>query len=467
MNSSTNQQGSGSGRIIYTIAFTNFALPFMFSGVGVTLPAMSRDLSMGGATLGLFETLYLGVAAAMILPAGRLGDAGDKASFFSWGIAGFTLSTLVLGLSQNVPMILAARVAQGLTVAFVSATNMAILAETVPRERLGRAMGLNIGAVYVGVSAGPFMAGLVTTFIGWRWVYLISAVLSTIAFVLSMRGLCRSWKPLHLEFDWPGAGLSAAGLLLLIAGSATIGASHLGWYLIVLGMLALIAFIRVEKSSTSPLVAIDVLKERPVLLRALTVQLLTYAGAFGTSFLFSLYLQEVWNWTPEKAGRILMISPVLMASLAPLSGRLADRFRPQVLVTIGVSLICTGTLAAWLVPRTGLLPLLIVSLILHGTGFALYSSPNMTVIMSQAPRERTGMASALASQMRSLGMVFSMMLITVFLAINLGAEGLASETAATGLVRAMRGALGLIGLLALVALLTAWRDSPKPGQERK
>ena len=135
------QDGNRSNRIVYTIAFTNFALPFMFSGVGVTLPSMSRDLAMGGATLGLFETLYLGIAAALILPAGRLGDAGDKASFFCWGIAGFTLSTLCLGLAPNVPLALAARVAQGVSVSLVGATNMAILAETVPHQRLGRAMG--------------------------------------------------------------------------------------------------------------------------------------------------------------------------------------------------------------------------------------------------------------------------------------------------------------------------------------
>lgn len=77
-------------RIVYTIAFTNFVMPFMFSGAGVALPAMSRDLGMSGATIGLFETLYLGTVAALILPAGRLADAGDKKSFFLMGIAGFT-----------------------------------------------------------------------------------------------------------------------------------------------------------------------------------------------------------------------------------------------------------------------------------------------------------------------------------------------------------------------------------------
>lgn len=462
MDSDRAQGAIGTNRIVVTIAFTNFVMPFMFSGAGVALPAMSRDLAMGGATLGLFETLYLGIVAALILPAGRLADAGDKTSFFILGIGGFALATLGLGLSQSVPLVLLSRIAQGLAAALVGATNMAILADVVPRSRLGWAMGLNIGAVYVGLSAGPFAAGLVTTLLGWRWVYLISALLSVAATLLAMQGLQRRWRRPELVFDWPGAVLSAGGLIFLIAGSATVGASPMGWLMVLAGILALLLFIRVERSSPSPLIAVDLLKEQPILLRALIVQLLTYAGAFGTSFLFSLYLQEVWIWTPEKAGRILMISPVLMAILAPVAGRLADRIRPQLLAAIGVSLIFSGTLVAWLVSPLDSLPLLVISLMMHGVGFALFSSPNMTIIMGNVPRHRTSMASALAAQMRSLGMVFSMMLITVFLSFNLGPDGLIAETAVEGLKMTMRGALGLIGLLALLALLMAWRDGRRP-----
>ena len=99
---------------------------------------------------------------------------------------------------------------------------------------------------------------------------------------------------------------------------------------------------------------------------------------------------------------------------------MADRVRPQFLAAIGVSLIFGGTLAAWQVPGQDSLPLLVASLMMHGIGFAFFSSPNMKIIMSNIPRQRTGMASALSAQMRSLGMVCSMMLITVFLSIHLG-----------------------------------------------
>jgi MFS family permease len=201
-----------------------------------------------------------------------------------------------------------------------------------------------------------------------------------------------------------------------------------------------------------------------VLRRALTVQFLTYAGAMGTSLLFSLYVQVTRGWTAHEAGWLLMISPVLMAALAPVAGRAADRRRPQLLAALGVTLIFAGTVAAWLVAPTSSMTLIVFSLVTHGLGFAFFSSPNMTVIMGSAPRERTAMVSALAAQMRGLGMVCALMLITGFMSAELGAAGVAAPHAVAGLEATMWGALGVISLLALWALVTAWRDAPAPRQ---
>jgi MFS family permease len=123
-----------------------------------------------------------------------------------------------------------------------------------------------------------------------------------------------------------------------------------------------------------------------------------------------------------------------------------------------VTFIVAGTVAAALVDAAGPLALIVASLALHGVGFAVFSTPNMTVIMAGAPRERTAMASALAAQMRTLGMVTSMTLITVFLAVLLGTAGLGRDSL-PGFVRAMRLALLAISVLSLAALVTAWRDA--------
>jgi len=429
----------------------------MFAGVGVTLPTMGRELAMSGGTMGLFETLYLGTAAALMLPVGRLADAGDKNTLYTVGVLLFTAATAVLGVLDSVPAYLAVRTVQGVAAAIVSATNMAILTEHVPRERLGRAIGVNIGAVYAGLSAGPFVAGLITTHLGWRWVYGVAAVIMAIASVATWRYLRRNWSLPRLTFDWTGTLTSAAGLILLVTGSAAVESSPRGWWMLGAGVVLLAVFLLVERRAASPLVPLDILVGDKVMLRAIILQLLTYAGAFGTTFLFSIYLQEARGWTAAEAGRLLMLSPVLMAIFAPASGRLADRIRPQLLAAGGVALILAGTLAAFPVPTTGSLTLIVLSLVGHGVGFALFSSPNMRVIMSTAPRERTAMASALASEMRTLGMVFSMTMITIFLAIHVGGTGLGADSL-PGLLTAMRLSFGAIGVLAVWALVTALRD---------
>ena len=210
MSSTRDSDAAGSAAVVWTVAVTNFSMPFMFAGVGVALPAMGRELAMSGAALGLFETLYLGTATALMLPAGRISDAGDKNTLFTLGVALFATTTLALALLPSAELMLAMRVLQGACASLVAATNMAILTENVPRERLGRAMGLNIGAVYVGLAAGPFVGGTITTSLGWRWVFALSGLLSLVAAAMAVVGVPRRPAWPRLAFDWPGA-LSSAG----------------------------------------------------------------------------------------------------------------------------------------------------------------------------------------------------------------------------------------------------------------
>lgn len=454
-----------SGAVVGTLALSNLVVPLMGAGVAVTLPNMGRELGMGGGSLGLVETLYLGAIAAFLLPAGQLGDAGDKRSFFGAGMVIFTAATLGLGFAHSPEVVFALRILEGFSAAVVSATNMALLAEAVPRERLGRAIGLNIGAVYLGLTAGPYFAGLLTTAAGWRWMYYAGGGLSFFATAVGLVVLRPRWTPLRVEFDWLGTATSVAAIASLVAGSAMVGVSPDGWLWVLLGGGCLVGFVVVERRAVSPLLPLGVLAERPVLLRGLAAQLLTYAGGFGTTFLFALYLQEAKGWTAAAAGRLLVASPVLMAVLAPIAGRLADRYRPQAIAAVGVVLITGGTLVASLVPHTGSEVALVATLVAHGVGFALFSSPNMAVILTAVPSERTGLASALASAMRTLGMVVSMLLITTFLAVALGEQHIGSAQGLPAFVKAMGWAMASIGGLSLLALLAVARDVFAPVNE--
>lgn len=406
--------------IVYILSLSQFSAPFMFSGVGITLPVIGNELQASGVQLGLIEIIYLGAASAFLLPIGRYADLTDRNRIFKIGLLIYAITTLILGFLSSIPLFIALRFIQGCAAALVMATNMAILTENVPKEKLGKAIGINIGAVYLGLSAGPFIAGWITTQFGWRWVFHITFVPLVVSYLLIQFMLESGWKWPKITFDWLGTLLISITVFLLIAGSATIGESVLGYFLSAIGVVVGVLFFIIEKRLPHPLIDLKSIRQNTTFSFALAVQLLMYAGAFGISFLFSIYLQINKGLTPQAAGQILVVSPVVMALFAPICGRLADTFSPKLLATFGLGFSLISTLAAIGVDEVTTIPYLIGVLVFQGFSFALFSSPNMAIIMSSVTPKEYGLASALSAKMRSFGMVVSMMIITIFMSLFVG-----------------------------------------------
>ena len=162
--------------LIAFIALSQFASAFMHAIVGVPLPTMAREFGASGLELSLLDTVFLGAAAALLMPIGRFADATDKNSLFKWGLIGLGIATFAIGMQPSMPLVIAMRFLQAVAAAFLIATSMAIVADIAPRGQLGRFVGLAIGATYIGLASGPYYAGLVTTHLGWRWVFFLAAI---------------------------------------------------------------------------------------------------------------------------------------------------------------------------------------------------------------------------------------------------------------------------------------------------
>ncbi len=415
--------------LVYMLALSQFSTPFMFSGVGITLPVLGRELQASGVQLGLIEIIYLGAASAFLLPVGRFADMTDRNIIFKLGLFTYAITTLILGFQSLIPIIIGLRFIQGLAGALVMATNMAILTAIVPKEKLGKAVGINIGAVYLGLSAGPFIAGWITTYWGWRWVFYCTSIPLVLSFILIHFNLKSNWKRPENPFDWYGTLMIVASIFFLISGSALIGRSPAGYLLSLLGVGFIVLFFFLENRLPNPLLSISKIRKNSVMSIALLIQLLMYSGAFGISFLFSLYLQTNKGLTPREAGQIMVISPIVMAIFAPICGRLADRYPPRILTSIGLAFSLISTLAAIFVDSDTGLVYLIGVLVFQGLGFAVFSSPNMAIIMNSVMPREYGLASALSAKMRSLGMVLSMMIITIFMSIYIGQHMLSANPA--------------------------------------
>ncbi|UZE96337.1 MFS transporter [Alkalimarinus alittae] len=406
--------------LVYVIALTQFAMPFMFSGVGITLPLMGVELHASAVALGLIETGYLGAVTAFLLPVGRLADATDKKTLFKVGLLGYGLLTLSIGFASSPALIITLRIIQGVFGAMVMATGMALITEVVAKENLGKAMGLSIGAIYAGLAAGPFIGGIITSSFGWRWVYFMTGVVLLLSFLLTHTLMNSQWKRPQMKVDWLGSAAVIAIIICLIAGSAILDETHWGGVLLVVGLISIPVFFWIEKRVDQPLLRFDRLRSNAVLSNALLSQLLMYSGSFGMTFLYSLYLQEVKALSPQEAGQILVIGPVLMAITAPLFGRLADRVQPTKITLAGIISTAISLMMATQVGADTSLVYICTTIILQGLGFAMFSSPNMTMIMSSVAAEHYSMASALASKTRYLGMVISMVIITLLMSSLIG-----------------------------------------------
>ena len=437
--------------LVPAIAASQFAPPFMVSGVAVALPALGADLAAGATALSLVETLFLAASVALLLPAGRLADAADKAALYKLGLVAFAAASIATGLVSSIALILLLRFVQGLFSSTSQAAGPAIIADAVPPERRGRAFGIMIGAVYAGLTLGPIFAGVLVDVWGWRAVFIaggavVLALLAPIHFMLRANWRRPPPRAVHL----PSTLLAVAAMLALVGGAATLRQGALGYAGVTLGLVLAVLFVLMQRRVAQPLLDVEVLMRNRLLRNALFVQWLLYCNAFGSVFLLSLHMQSVLGHAANTAGLVLAVSTLLMAALAPFAGHLADRLQPARVASVGVAVVLIAALMATRLDAGSHLLTIGLVLAVQGVGFAFFSSPNMAMVMNAVPRERTGIASALSATARSLGMVSGMLIVGALVSLNLGHDPVGADPAR--FVATMHASFWILAAVTAVAL---------------
>jgi MFS family permease len=448
------QRKISQNNIILAISFSQFVMPFMFSSVGITLPSLGRELAANAIQLGLIESIYLGAAAAVLLPFGKLADLTDKRTIFKAGLILYMCMTLLLGVTTQINFFITLRLIQGVAGGMLLATNMAILSELVPKESLGKAIGLAVGAVYLGLTTGPFIGGIITTHLHWRYVYYLGGILNAAVVIISMINIPSTTKFKFVKIDIIGSILIMSSIALLVGGSASLTKGGFGHYLLGAGVLAMILFLYSQTKIKNHLLNLKLITSNPKLKNALTVQLINYAGTFGITFLFSLYLQTIKDMTPQEAGMVLMISPVIMAIFAPIFGRLSDKISPEKIALIGMCFCFMATIIASTVSAKTPLWIIYIQFASMGLGFAMFSSPNTNIIMSSVENKFLSIASAIVAKLRSLGMVLSLTIISIFLSTHIGHHELNSENAEAYLKAMQFSLLSFVILMAIGVVIS-------------
>jgi len=451
----TEQNAALERSALIVTTLTSFMGPFMISSVNVALPAIQKDLQMDAVQLSWIATSYLLAVAVGLVPAGKIADIHGRKKVFAWGLFIYTLGSFLAAFSGSAFTLIGLRMVQGLGAAMFVTTGMAILTSIFPPNRRGRVIGIYVAAVYIGLSVGPFIGGLMTHYLGWRSIFAIMLPLGLFSLVLTYHYLKGEWlgEP-GQKLDIGGCLLYGSAILALVYGATRLP-SLPGTALLLAGAGMLYIFFRYQMSARFPVFEVKLFVANKSFTYSSLAALLNYSATYAVTFLMSLYLQYIKGMPPETAGSVLMAQPVMMAVLSPITGRLSDRIEPRLLATAGMSVTVVGVFFfSRIHPETSIY-LIVANLILLGCGFALFSSPNMSAIMGSVEKRYYGLASGTVATMRLLGQMFSMAMATVVLALIVGRQAIAPANYDLFL-RSIHTVFTISALLCLTGVYFSW-----------
>jgi len=406
--------------VLLVTTLSSFLTPFMGSAVNVALPAIARELSMTALSLGWVATSFILAATITLLPLGRLADIYGRRRFYLYGALIFTVASSFCIWSPSQSFLIAARSLQGIGGAMIFSTGTAMLISVYPPEKRGTIIGINTAAVYIGLTVGPFIGGLLTQHFGWRYIFLFTTVWGLIIILTVINTIkIDSHADNGEDFDTTGSLIYGIALFSLMYGFSRLPSWNAG-FLIVTGVLFLALFIFQQLKSPFPLVDIHLFRDNKVFAFSNLAALINYCATFSITFLLSLYLQHIKRLTPSHTGMILIAAPIVQAFLSPFAGKLSDRFEPQIISSIGMTLTVAGLVQLIFLESATSIEYVLFCLVLLGIGFALFSSPNVNATMSSVQKKYYGVASAMLGTMRLSGQMSSMGITMLVFAVILG-----------------------------------------------
>lgn len=413
--------------ILIVATVTSFLTPFMGSSINVALPPIAEEFAADALTMSWVPTVYLLAAAVFLLPFGRLADMHGRKRIFTIGIAVYTLGSLFAAMAPSILWLIILRMAQGIGGSMIFGTGVAIVTSVYPAAQRGRALGIIVGAVYLGLSMGPFIGGILTHNFGWRSLFLVNVVMGLLPLVLVLTRVHGEWRSEDRgRFDLAGAFIYGIALVTLMYGFSQLPGTP-GAIFASVGVIGIAVFVVWEGRVPSPLLRMSLFRENTLFAFSNLAALINYSATFAVTFLVSLYLQYTKGFTAQDAGTILVAQPVMMTLLSPWAGRLSDRIQSRIVASIGMGATVVGLLLLSFLQQNSPLWYVILCLVCNGIGFGLFSSPNTNAVMGSIAKQYYGVASATVGTMRLTGQMLSMGIAMLVLAIFVGPVAITPE----------------------------------------
>jgi EmrB/QacA subfamily drug resistance transporter len=408
-------------RIVLLIAILAASLTqFDSTAVNIALPVIGAEFHMDAVSLSWITTGYLFATALFLVSVGRIADIYGRKRIYLYGIAIFTTASLFMIVVPSTALLISVRLIQGLGAAMIFGTGLSILTSVCEPEERGKFLGIYIAFAYIGMTIAPFLGGVLTQQFGWRSIFFVNVPLGIAVCLLILWKLKGDWAECAGErFDLTGSVIYACALILLMTGVSEVP-NPLASPLIVAGCVLGIAFALYEMRVPMPVLNMQLLTHNRIFAFSSLAGLLNASATFAVTFLLSLDLQYTKGYSPASAGLVLIVQPLIIGVITPLSSRLSDRVEPQILASAGMAFTATGLFA--LVFLTGSTPLwyTIACLVLIGIGYGLFSSPNINAIMGSVDKRYYGIANGINGTVRLLGQMLSMAIVMMLFAVVIG-----------------------------------------------
>jgi EmrB/QacA subfamily drug resistance transporter len=399
---------------------SSFLGPFIASSVTIALPQIGSDLSMDAISLSWVATAYLLSAAAFLVPVGRASDIYGRKKIFLWGMVLNNISYILAVFSTSGQMLIFWRIIQGMGISMIFGTGVTIVTSVYPAHERGKALGIVLTSVFVGLSAGPFIGGILVDYLGWTSIFFANVFIGTTVLIITLWKIKEEWAEAKGEkFDIIGSVLYVVPFTATMYGLTALP-SIKGLLLLAGGLAGLFLFAVWELRVEHPVLEIRLFMKNRIFLFSNLAALINYSATFAITFLISLYLQYIKGLSPQMAGLILVSQPSMQALLSAFAGRISDRVEPRIISSTGMISLMIGLFLFGFLNEGTEPSLVIANLLFLGFGLALFVSPNTNAIMSSVDKKFYGVASGTLATMRVIGQTLSMGIVMFMFTLFLG-----------------------------------------------
>ncbi len=412
--------------VIFVSFITSFFAVFLSSGIVLGVPTIATEFGMNNVVQNWIPTIALLVVAVFTLPAGQIsGKYGVKKSLII-GVVIFLIASFGAALSFSTETFLFFRVIQGIGMAFLNVSAMAMVVQAIKPENRGKALGYTVTGIYLAGSLSPVFCGFLVYNLGWRSMFYFVIPFLVLCILLMVVKIPGEWKTYENDkIDSAGYILYGIGIVLFIYGFTNI-MNTIGIISTIIGVCMLIVFGYYELNTDSPAFNMNLFKNMKFTSSNIAA-LCSYLAIAAVTTLLNYHFQYVRGWNAQTSGLLLIITPLIMAIIAPNAGKLSDRIHPQKLAALGMTIATMTLVIIMFLDTKTPLYLIVIAMILQGIGMGLFTTPNTNAIMSSVPPNETPNASAAQSAMRTMGQTMSLGLLTLVFAWFMGSLNLSSQ----------------------------------------